>query len=169
MSGDSAQAAREIGELVGIADARGDLTPDDKLRVVRAMQVDGRVVAMVGDGINDAPVLSGANLAIAMGDGAELAQISADIVLLSRDLSVISVGFDVAGRALSVIRQNLWWSALYNGLAIPAAAFGWITPWVASLGMSLSSLLVVLNALRLLKLRARAAVAARRGSAFARA
>ena len=169
MSGDSAQAAREIGELVGIADARGDLTPDDKLRVVRAMQVDGRVVAMVGDGINDAPVLSGANLAIAMGDGAELAQISADIVLLSRDLSVISVGFDVAGRALSVIRQNLWWSALYNGLAIPAAAFGWITPWVASLGMSLSSLLVVLNALRLLKLRARPAVAARRGSAFARA
>ncbi len=169
LSGDSAQAAREIGELVGIADARGDLTPDDKLRVVRAMQVDGRVVAMVGDGINDAPVLSGANLAIAMGDGAELAQISADIVLLSRDLSVISVGFDVAGRALSVIRQNLWWSALYNGLAIPAAAFGWITPWVASLGMSLSSLLVVLNALRLLKLRARPAVAARRGSAFARA
>ncbi len=156
LSGDTTGAARTIADAVGIGDVRGDLTPEDKLRIVRAMQVEDRVVAMVGDGINDAPVLSGANVAIAMGDGAELAQISADIVLLSRDLSDLGLGIDIADRTMRVMRQNLWWAALYNGLAIPAAAFGWITPWGAALGMSLSSLLVVLNALRLLRLPARA-------------
>ena len=169
LSGDSQQAAHTIGAAVGIEDARGDLAPEDKLRVVRDMQVQGRVVAMVGDGINDAPVLSGANVAIAMGDGAELAQISADIVLLSRDLSDLALGFQIAKQTMRVMRQNLWWSALYNGLAIPAAAFGWITPWVASVGMSLSSLLVVLNALRLLKQRPRAMSAAPNAVATARA
>lgn len=151
LSGDGEQAVAKVAAVVGIHDHRSALSPEEKLAVVRNMQAQGRVVAMVGDGINDAPVLSGANVAIAMGDGTDLAQMSADIVLLSRDLSDIANGVGASVRAMQIIRQNLGWSVVYNGLAIPAAAFGWITPWVAALGMSLSSLLVVLNAMRLLR------------------
>ncbi|WP_028312364.1 heavy metal translocating P-type ATPase [Derxia gummosa] len=153
MSGDGQPATEMVAQAVGIDAAHGSLLPEQKLKRVRKLQSEGGRVAMIGDGINDAPVLSGADVSIAMSEGAEIAQVSSDAVMVSRDLVAIDTAFGAAATAMSVTRQNLWWASIYNALAIPAAAFGLVTPWVASLGMSLSSLLVVLNALRLLRIR----------------
>ncbi|WP_085317850.1 heavy metal translocating P-type ATPase [Derxia lacustris] len=153
LSGDSQAASEAVAAQVGIEAPRGALLPEDKLAFVRKLQADGRRVAMIGDGINDAPVLSGADVSIAMGEGAEIAQIASDAVLVSRDIGAIDAAFAVSTRGMTITRQNLGWASVYNALAIPAAAFGFVTPWVASLGMSLSSLLVVFNALRLLRIR----------------
>lgn len=149
LSGDNHAAAQAIGQTLQIADAQGDLLPEQKLQQVRAWQSQGRVVAMLGDGINDAPVLAGADVSIALGDGTELAQISADAVLMTPHFEVLVHALKVARQTLAVMRQNLAWAALYNALAIPAAALGYVSPLVAAIGMSLSSLLVVLNAMRL--------------------
>jgi Cu2+-exporting ATPase len=113
------------------------------------MAAAGKKVLMIGDGINDAPVLKGAAVAIAMGRGSALAQASADLVLVNDDLAAVPAAIETARRTLKVIRQNLAWAAAYNFLALPLAALGMVPPWAAAIGMSLSSILVVLNALRL--------------------
>jgi P-type Cu2+ transporter len=148
-SGDSPATAKHVGALLGIDDARGGMMPDDKLQAMTSLQAQGAIVAMVGDGVNDAPVLARAQVSIAMGHGADLARSSADIVLLAGRMEALSDGVKLARRTQDVVRQNLWWSFAYNFLAIPLAVIGWITPWMAGIGMSSSSLLVVLNALRL--------------------
>jgi Cu2+-exporting ATPase len=149
LSGDARGPVEEVAAAMGIERAQWDLKPDDKLAYVRARQAQGRVVAMVGDGINDAPVLAGADVSIAMGSGAQLAHASADMVMLSEQLSILAAGIRMARRTLVVIRQNLSWALLYNLTAVPLAAAGWVAPWMAAIGMSLSSLVVVFNALRL--------------------
>jgi Cu2+-exporting ATPase len=149
LTGDHETAARRVAARVGIDDFAWDLRPADKLERVKALQRQGAIVAMVGDGVNDAPVLAAAQVSVAMGGGTAVAAASADMILLSQNLSHLVAGMAVARRALAIIRQNLAWAVLYNLLAIPAAAAGYITPWMAALGMSLSSLLVVANALRL--------------------
>jgi Cu2+-exporting ATPase len=150
-SGDDPAAARRVGAALGIDDARGGMTPEDKHAMVRSLQASGAVVAMTGDGVNDAPVLAQAQVSIAMGGGADLARGNADIVLLGNNLQSLPTGLMLARRCVRIVRQNLAWSFAYNFLAIPMAMTGWVTPWMAGIGMSASSLLVVLNALRLQK------------------
>ena len=148
LSGDRPEAVEEVARRLGVA-GEGGLTPEGKLERIRALQRRGAVVAMVGDGVNDAAVLAGAQVSVAMASGTQLAQASADLVLLSGRLMALAEGVRLARRTLAVIRQNLAWAAGYNLLALPAAAAGWVAPWMAAIGMSASSLVVVLNALRL--------------------
>ena len=151
-SGDRPENVTALASELGIADARGAMLPEDKLAAVRDLQTRGAIVAMTGDGVNDAPVLAQAQVSIAVDQGAEAAQAAADMVLLSSEIGRLADGVRLARRTQVVIRQNLTWSALYNALAIPAAAMGYVTPWMAGIGMSMSSLLVVLNAMRLSKI-----------------
>lgn len=149
LSGDAQVVVDAVAARLGIHDARGALSPEGKHAALKQMQQAGGVVAMVGDGINDAPVLAQAQLSIAMAGGTELARNESDVILLGDDLGKLLVGRRVAIRTRKIVRENLFWAFAYNLLAIPAAAFGWVTPWMAGIGMGLSSLLVVLNALRI--------------------
>ena len=153
LSGDNAVKVKKTAAALGIFNAEGGLLPEQKVQRVQALQRQGKVVAMVGDGVNDAPVLAGADVSIAMGDGTELAQITADAVLMNR-LDVLVEAVQCAQRTLAVMKQNLIWAGTYNALAIPAAAMGWVSPLAAAIGMSASSLWVILNAMRLLKWKA---------------
>jgi Cu2+-exporting ATPase len=148
-SGDAPSAARSVGAALCIEDVRAGLRPEDKHAAVLELQAGGVTVAMVGDGVNDAPVLAQAQVSVAMGGGADLARANADVVLLGNNLLSLPRGVVLARRTLRIVRQNLGWAFAYNFLAIPLAMLGWVTPWMAGIGMSLSSLLVVLNALRL--------------------
>ena len=149
VSGDAEAAVKTTAQQLGIDDWHAGALPEDKLDYVKALQQQGRIVAMVGDGINDAPVLAGAQVSIAMGEGADVAQAAADMVMLGSRLATLGEGVALARKTQRIIRQNLGWALGYNLIAIPAAALGYVTPWIAGIGMSASSLLVVLNALRL--------------------
>lgn len=151
LSGDEQHTAQAVAARLGISTAIGGKLPQEKLAYVRRLQQEGAVVAMVGDGINDAAVLRGADVSFAMGRGAELAQLHADGVLLGDSLAPLADTLDTARRTLAVIRQNLAWATVYNVAAIPAAAVGLLNPWLAGIGMAASSAVVVLNALRLRK------------------
>jgi Cu2+-exporting ATPase len=153
MTGDHKPAALRIAAALGIKNVFSNLKPADKLERVRDMQHRGAIVAMTGDGINDAPVLAGANISIAMGSGTQLAAAHADMILLSNHIEHLYSGYRVATKTIAIIRQNLTWAFGYNLLAVPAAAMGYVEPWLAAIGMSASSLLVVLNALRLTRLK----------------
>lgn len=149
LSGDSSPMVKTLATELGIDDARGGLTPDDKLNVLCQLHAEGRRVLMLGDGVNDVPVLAAADISIAMGSATDLAKTSADAVLLSNRLDSLVQAFAMARRTRRIIIENLGWACLYNGLILPFAALGWVTPGWAALGMSLSSLVVVVNALRL--------------------
>jgi len=149
LSGDAPEAVAAFAQSIAISDAHGGLTPQGKHDVIARLQSEGHVVAMVGDGVNDAPVLAQAHVSVAMGEGTELARTQADVVLLGGKLMALAAGVRLARLTFRVIRQNLVWAFGYNVLAIPLAVAGWVTPWMAGIGMSASSLLVVLNALRL--------------------
>lgn len=161
-SGDAEQAVARMADAVDIprgrphddAHVRARQTPEDKLAYVRERQAAGEIVAMVGDGINDAPVLAGADVSIALADGAALAQRAADFVVGGGDLRRIPQAVALARRSRRIVRENFAWAIGYNLLALPLAAAGMVTPWIAAIGMALSSLLVTLNALRLTRLPA---------------
>lgn len=150
-SGDRAEVVAAIAQRLGAIPARSALDAAGKLACVRELQQSSHGVIMVGDGINDAPVLSGADVSIAVGSGTDLAKVSADLVLMGDRLMPIVEAVDTARRTRRIIRQNLLWAVVYNATAVPLAAAGLLQPWMASIGMSLSSLLVVLNATRLLR------------------
>ncbi|WP_394777457.1 heavy metal translocating P-type ATPase [Undibacterium sp.] len=152
LSGDDEHIVQKIAAELGIKEAYGNHLPEQKLQLVQKLQTYGAVVAMVGDGINDAAVLRAADVSFAMGSGSSLAQISADAVLMPEhtgSLSSLYSTFMLAQQSRSVIRQNLIWACGYNLLAIPAAACGYVNPLLSGAGMALSSMVVVLNALRL--------------------
>jgi len=153
MSGDRMENAISISAQLGIEHCLGNMKPEDKLNNVNALQQQGAVVVMTGDGVNDAPVLAGADLSIAMGKGTQLAAATADMILISNNIEHIYHGYLIAIYTLRIIKQNLSWALLYNFVAIPAAAMGYVEPWLAAVGMSASSLVVVLNALRLNRLK----------------
>ena len=149
LSGDRVENVRAFANQYHIENYRGAMLPEDKLKHISELQKQGHKVLMVGDGINDVPVLSGADVSIAMGSATQLAQTNADSVLLSEKLVSLAQVISLSTKVKKTIRQNLWWALGYNGLALPAAAMGWIPPYLAAIGMSLSSLVVVVNALRL--------------------
>ncbi len=166
LSGDHPESVVAVASRVGVApvDAIGAADPQAKLEQVRSLQRGGAVVAMLGDGVNDAPVLAQAQVSVAMASGTTLAQAAADMVWLAppgASLLDLLEAVRVARRTRAVIRQNLGWAMAYNLVAVPLAVAGWVTPWVAAVGMSASSLVVVLNAMRLLPERARHGTAGR--------
>jgi len=151
-SGDHQDTAAAVAQRLGIGSVLGGASPQDKFALVERLQRDGRVVVMIGDGLNDAPVLARADVSVAIGGGADAAQAQADIVLLgganSPSLSAVGEALSVARRAMRLIRQNFAWAVAYNALALPLAALGWIGPWEAAIGMTASSFIVVINAMR---------------------
>jgi Cu2+-exporting ATPase len=151
LSGDGQSAVTQVAQTVGIEDAQGGCSPQYKLQALQALQAQGHKVAMVGDGLNDGPVLAGADVSFALGQAVPLAQSKSDFVLMAGQLDAL-VGTVLSSRkTMRIVKQNLWWSATYNASCVPLALVGWLPAWAAGLGMALSSLLVVLNALRLSK------------------
>ncbi|BFM06323.1 heavy metal translocating P-type ATPase [Halioxenophilus aromaticivorans] len=149
LSGDQPDTVAQVADQLAIADYRGRCLPEHKLAAVQALQGEGKVVLMVGDGINDVPVLSGADVSVAMSSATDLARAKADALLLAGDLTLLVRAQRFAKKLQRTIKQNLLWALAYNGLALPLAVLGLIPPWAAAIGMSASSLVVVINALRL--------------------
>jgi Cu2+-exporting ATPase len=152
-SGDTPGAASAAAQALGISDVHAGMSPQAKHALVGRLQGDGAIVAMVGDGINDAPVLALADVSVALGSGAPLAQTRADMVLMSGDPADLVHAIDTSRRTMRIVAQNIAWAAVYNLIAIPLAASGHLAPWMAGLGMSLSSVVVVLNSLRVMHRR----------------
>ena len=152
LSGDHDQVVQRMASQLGIEQAIGNATPADKLAYLQQWQDEGRKVLMLGDGVNDVPVLASANISIAMGEASDLAKTSADAILLSSQLTVLLQALSGARRTRRIMLQNLFWAGSYNAGILPLAALGMVTPAWAAIGMSASSLLVVLNALRLTRL-----------------
>ena len=153
ISGDSEGAARHVARLLGLTRYEANVLPREKVRHVEALKQGGRVVAMVGDGINDAPALAAADVGIAMGSGTDVAMHAAGVTLLRSDPRLVATAIDISRATVRKIRQNLFWAFIYNVVGIPLAAFGVLTPVFAGAAMALSSLSVVSNALLLKRYR----------------
>jgi Cu2+-exporting ATPase len=150
--GDRLAPVPQVARELGLSGFDAQLKPEGKLALLRELQRDGHQVLMIGDGINDGPVLAAADVSMAMGNGSSIAHAAGDLVLLRETLGALPVAIQVAKGTLAIVRQNLRWAAFYNLAAIPLAALGLMPPWVAAIGMSASSLLVVMNARRLTRL-----------------
>ena len=148
-TGDLDAVANHVAREVGIDRVIARATPGDKLAVIRQLQAAGEKVGMIGDGINDAPALTAADVGFAIGGGADIAVEAADITLVGGDIARVAAGIDLSRRTMAIIRQNLFWALGYNVIAIPIAAAGRLNPMIAAAAMGMSSVSVVTNSLRL--------------------
>ena len=153
LTGDNEATARAVAAEVGIDDVIAEVLPAEKADVIRRLQAEGRVVAMAGDGVNDAPALAQADLGLAIGTGTDVAIEASDLTLVSGDLNAAADAIRLVRATLRTIKQNLGWAFGYNVAALPLAAAGLLNPLLAGLAMALSSVSVVLNALRLRRFR----------------
>ena len=149
LSGDQAHTVKSIADQIGITDFQAACTPQDKLTRLNALKAQQKKVLMVGDGLNDGPILASAHVSIAMGKGVPLNHAHADYILLNGDISQIPALISHAKKTMTIIKQNMTWAILYNLICIPLAFFGVLSAWLAGLGMAISSLVVICNALRL--------------------
>jgi Cu+-exporting ATPase len=149
VTGDNDAIAQQVAEKAGISDVRAEILPQDKIDLVRELSRAGQKVAMVGDGINDAPALAAADVGIAIGSGTDIAKETGDVVLVKDDLRDVARSIVLGGKTLRKVKQNLFWALFYNCLGIPLAAVGKIHPEWAGLAMALSSVSVVTNSLLL--------------------
>ncbi|MGO3280060.1 MAG: heavy metal translocating P-type ATPase [Brevibacterium aurantiacum] len=153
LTGDNAQAAEVVAGTLAITEIRADVRPEGKIAVINELQARGQAVAMVGDGINDAAALAGADLGIAMGSGTDAAMAASDITMVRSDPRQIPLAIRLSRKTLGLIKGNLFWAFAYNTAAVPIAAFGLLSPMIAGAAMAFSSVFVVLNSLRLLRFR----------------
>ena len=149
LTGDTPGGAKAVAAAVGISDFRAEVLPADKARVIAELKQAGHNVAMVGDGINDAPALATADVGIAMSTGTDVAMHTAGITLMYGDPTLVADAIDISKKTYRKIRQNLGWAFIYNIVGIPLAAFGYLNPVIAGAAMALSSVSVVSNALLL--------------------
>ena len=150
LSGDGEGAVRSVAQTLNIAQQQAEATPESKLTYVKNLQQQGKTVLMVGDGINDAPVLVQADVSIAVDGGADVAQAGSDLVMVQANMDLVALALHQGKKTRHIIQENLLWAAVYNVVAVPIAMMGFANPWIAALGMAISSLLVTFNAMRLL-------------------
>ncbi len=149
LSGDRGLAVQRVARRLGIDQVLANCTPQAKLAHLKVLQAQGRKVMMVGDGLNDGPVLAGAHVSVALGNAMPLAQAQSDLVVPGAQLQMLPAVLQQAHRTMDIVRQNLWWAAIYNAVCVPLALAGWLPAWLAGLGMAASSLIVIANAARL--------------------
>ena len=149
LTGDPSPQALSMAASLGMQDAYNGLSPTDKVNHIQQLQSTGAVVLMVGDGINDAPVLAAADVSTSIAGAADLAQVSSDSIILNGKIEAITAAKRISDKTERIIKQNFRWALAYNSIVLIPAALGYVAPWLAAIGMSLSSLFVVLNALRL--------------------
>jgi Cu+-exporting ATPase len=154
LSGDNRTTAKAIAQQVGIEEVIAEVRPADKAGTIKALQQAGQVVAMVGDGVNDAPALATADIGIAIGSGSDVAKEAGDIILIRNDVRLVVSAIGLSRATMRKIRQNLFWAFIYNSFGVPIAALGWLNPMIAGAAMALSSLSVIVNSSLLRRYRA---------------